>query len=111
MLVVIQKKLPPKCKVLAMFTIPCKIGNVRIEKAMLDLGASINVMPHSIYESLNVGKLKEMGMIIQLVDRSNAYPKGVLKDILVQVNDLVFPTDFYVIDMGKMTLQIQPLFC
>ncbi|GJS83976.1 uncharacterized protein Tco_0750517 [Tanacetum coccineum] len=55
----IQKKLPIKCKDPGMFTIPCKIGNVKIKRAMLDLRASINVMPHSIYESINVGKLKE----------------------------------------------------
>ncbi|XP_052288698.1 uncharacterized protein LOC127899377, partial [Citrus sinensis] len=97
--VVLQKKLPPKCKDPGMFTIPCKIGSVRVEKAMLDLGASINVMPRSIYSSLNIGALKETGVIIQLADRSNAYPDGVLEDVLVQVNELVFPADFYVLDM------------
>ncbi|KAH9751265.1 hypothetical protein KPL71_014224 [Citrus sinensis] len=96
---VLQKKLPPKCKDPGMFTIPCKIGSVRVEKAMLDLGASINVMPRSIYSSLNIGALKENGVIIQLADRSNAYPDGVLEDVLVQVNELVFPADFYVLDM------------
>ncbi|XP_010244116.1 PREDICTED: uncharacterized protein LOC104588022 [Nelumbo nucifera] len=40
----------------------------------------------------------EMGVILQLIDRSTTYPKGVLEDILVQVNNLVFPADFYVID-------------
>ncbi|KAH9668031.1 hypothetical protein KPL70_021271 [Citrus sinensis] len=96
---ILQKKLPPKCKDPGMFTIPCKIGSVRIEKALLDLGASINVMPRSIYSSLNIGPLKETGVIIQLADRSNAYPDGVLEDVLVQVNELVFPADFYVLDM------------
>ncbi|KAH9659131.1 hypothetical protein KPL70_023750 [Citrus sinensis] len=96
---VLQKKLPPKCKDPGIFTIPCKIGSVRVEKAMLDLGASINVMPRSIYSSLNIGALKETGVIIQLADRSNAYPDGVLEDVLVQVNELVFPADFYVLDM------------
>ncbi|GJR27480.1 uncharacterized protein Tco_1103712 [Tanacetum coccineum] len=97
----IQKKLPIKCKDPSVFTIPCKMGNVEIERAMLDLGASINVMPRSIYEAMNVGKLKETGVIIQLADRSHAYPDGILEDILVQVKDLVFPADFYVVDMGK----------
>ncbi|GJT13318.1 DNA-directed DNA polymerase [Tanacetum coccineum] len=64
----IQKKLPIKCKDPGMFTIPCKMGNVEIERAMLDLGASINVMPRSIYEAMNVGKLKETGVVIQLAD-------------------------------------------
>ncbi|XP_052171559.1 uncharacterized protein LOC127787541 [Diospyros lotus] len=98
---ILQKKLPPKCKDPGMFTIPCKVGNVKIEKAMLDLGASINVMPLSIYSSLNIGPLKETGVTIQLADRSNVYPEGVLEDVLVQVNELVFLVDFYVLNMEE----------
>ncbi|CAN6573203.1 unnamed protein product [Malus baccata var. baccata] len=88
---VLQRKLPPKCKDPGSFTIPCVIGNTKFEHTMLDLGASINVMPYSIYASMNLGELKNDGVIIQLADRSNAYPKG--------VNDLVFPADFYVLEM------------
>ncbi|XP_071939292.1 uncharacterized protein [Coffea arabica] len=97
--VVLQRKLPPKCGDPGMFTIPCKIGNTVIRRAMLDLGASINVMPKSIYASLKLGPLKETGIIIQLADRTNAYPDGLVEDVLVKVNDLVFPADFYVLDM------------
>ncbi|KAM2252624.1 hypothetical protein TB1_006429 [Malus domestica] len=96
---VLQRKLPPKCKDPCSFTIPCVIGNTRFEHAMLDLGASINVMSYSIYASMNLGELKNDGMIIQLADRSNAYPKGVWEDVLVQVNHLIFPADFYVFEM------------
>ncbi|KAM2746625.1 hypothetical protein PS2_022191 [Malus domestica] len=100
--VVLQRKLPPKCKDPSSFTIPCVIGNTKFEHAMLDLGASINVMPYFIYASMNLGELKNDGVIIQLVDRSNAYPKGVLEDVLVQVNNLIFPTDFYVLEMEDL---------
>ncbi|KAL0282296.1 UNVERIFIED_CONTAM: hypothetical protein Sangu_2485800 [Sesamum angustifolium] len=100
---ILQRKLPPKCKDPGMFSIPCKIGNIGIEKAMCDLGASINVMPLSIYKSLNIGPLKETGVVIQLADRSIVYPEGVLEDILVQVNELIFPADFYVLDMTENT--------
>ncbi|CAN6554942.1 unnamed protein product [Malus baccata var. baccata] len=96
---VLQRKLPPKCKDPGSFTIPCVIGNTKFEHAMLDLGASINVMPYSIYASMNLGELKKDGVIIQLADRSNAYPKGVLEDVLVQVDNLIFPADFYVLEM------------
>nr|XP_027082308.1 uncharacterized protein LOC113704620 [Coffea arabica] len=71
---VLQRNLPPKCGDPSMFTIPCRIRNTMIRRAMLDLGASINVMPKSIYDSLKL-------------------------DVLVKVNDLVFSTDFYVLDM------------
>ncbi|CAN6711727.1 unnamed protein product [Malus baccata var. baccata] len=96
---ILQRKLPPKCKDPGSFTIPCVIGNTRFEQCMLDLGASINVMPYSIYASMNLGELQQDGVIIQLADRSNAYPKGVLEDVLVQVNHLIFPADFYVLEM------------
>ncbi|CAL8169132.1 unnamed protein product [Prunus armeniaca] len=96
---VLQRKLPPKCKDPGSFTIPCVIGNTKFEHAMLDLGASINVMPYSIYASMNLGELKNDGVIIQLADRSNAYPKGVLEDVLVQVNHLIFTANFYVLEM------------
>ncbi|CAN6712666.1 unnamed protein product [Malus baccata var. baccata] len=96
---VLQRKLPPKCKDPGSFTIPYVIGNTKFEHAMLDLGASINVMPYSIYASMNLGELKNDGVIIQLADRSNAYPKGVLEDVLVQVDNLIFPADFYVLEM------------
>ncbi|CAN6687743.1 unnamed protein product [Malus baccata var. baccata] len=99
----LQRKLPPKCKDPGSFTIPCVIGNTRFDHAMLDLGASINVMPYSVYASMNLGKLKNDGVIIQLADRSNAYPKGVLEDVLVQVDHLIFPADFNVLDMEDST--------
>jgi len=67
---------------------------------MLDLGVSINEMPRSVYVKLHLGKLKKTNVIIQLADRSNAHPDGVLEDVLVQVNELVFPTDFYILGMG-----------
>ncbi|KAL0388977.1 UNVERIFIED_CONTAM: hypothetical protein Scaly_0254800 [Sesamum calycinum] len=64
-------------------------------------GASINVIPLTIFESLHVDPLKETGVVIPLADRSVVYPEGVLEDVLVQVNELVFPTDFYVLDMRE----------
>ncbi|KAK4411148.1 Retrovirus-related Pol polyprotein from transposon.6 [Sesamum angolense] len=58
-------------------------------------------MPLTIFKTLNVGPLKETGVVIQLADRSVVYPEGVLEDVLVQVNELVFPADFFVIDMRE----------
>ena len=103
---ILQRKLPTKCKDPGSFTIPCVIGTTRFEHAMLDLGASINVMPYSIYASMNLGELKKDGVIIQLADRSNAYPKGVLDDVLVQVHHLIFPADFYILDMEDSAYSI-----
>ncbi|KAJ9168056.1 hypothetical protein P3X46_019630 [Hevea brasiliensis] len=95
----IQQKLPPKCKDPGLFSIPCRIGDSKFERVMADLGASINVMSNSVFQNLNLGPLKETSVIIQLADHSNDYPLGVVEDVLVQVGELIFPTDFYILDM------------
>ncbi|RDX93512.1 hypothetical protein CR513_24219, partial [Mucuna pruriens] len=64
---------------------------------------SINVMPASIYRALNFGDLEPIGMIIQLANRSIVQPLGILKDVLVQVNELIFPAELYVLDMEDET--------
>ncbi|KAL0462323.1 UNVERIFIED_CONTAM: hypothetical protein Slati_0119900 [Sesamum latifolium] len=98
---ILHRKLSPKCKDPGTFFIPCKIDLIGIKMAMCDLGASINIMPLTIFEYLHVGPLKETGVVIQLADQSVVYPEGVLEDVLVQVNELVFPADFYVLDMRE----------
>ena len=90
----LQRKLSPKCKDLG-----SSIGTTKFEKAMLDLVASINVMPYSIYDTLNLDSLQQIDVIIQLIDHYNAYPMRVLEDVLVHVNKLIFQIDFYVLDM------------
>jgi len=67
---------------------------------MLDLGESINDMLYCIYAYLNLGSLKNTGVIIQLTNQFNAYLKGVLKDFLMLVNEFGFLTDFYVLNMN-----------
>ncbi|RDY07268.1 hypothetical protein CR513_08633, partial [Mucuna pruriens] len=95
--------LPKKCRDPGIFSVPCTIGDCTFVDAMLDLGASINVMPTSIYKSLNFGDLEPTGMTIQLANRSVVQPLGVLEDVLVQVNELIFPADFCVLDMEDET--------
>ncbi|RDX76710.1 hypothetical protein CR513_43275, partial [Mucuna pruriens] len=95
--------LPKKCRDPGIFSVPCTIGDCSFTDAMLDLGASINVMPTSIYRALNFGDLEPTGMTIQLANRSIVQPLGVLEDVLVQVNKLIFPADFYVLDMEDET--------
>ncbi|XP_057808654.1 uncharacterized protein LOC131023128 [Salvia miltiorrhiza] len=83
-----------------MFYIPCIIGDTRIDQAMLDLGALINVIPLTIYQELKIGPLKPTRVAIQLADGSSVYPEGIVEDVLVKVQDLIFPADFYVLNMG-----------
>ncbi|XP_027171496.1 uncharacterized protein LOC113771071 [Coffea eugenioides] len=80
--------------------IPCIIGQKRIDRDKLDLGASINIMPLSIFRALNLGPLKDTRVIIQLTNRSNVYPKGGVEDVLVKVNEFIFYADFYTVGMN-----------
>jgi len=90
--------MPEKCKDLRTFTIPCTIGNYKFDHALIDLEGALNVMPHSVYASLKVGPLKLTNLCIQLVDRSPASIDGMIKDVLIKVDNLVFPTYFYVVN-------------
>ena len=85
-----------------MFTISFKVGNAKMRKVMLDLEASINVMPKTMYASLNLEPLKETKIIIQLANSTDPYPDGLIEDVLVQVNKLLFPANFYVLEMGDV---------
>ncbi|CAH9109654.1 unnamed protein product [Cuscuta europaea] len=105
---IFQNKLPEKCSDPGMFTIPCTIGGTTFPRALLDLGASINVIPYSVYKSLQFGPLHQTGVVIQLADHSSTYPKGVIEDVLVEVENMVFPVDFYVLEMGNDD-QITPI--
>ncbi|RDX85963.1 hypothetical protein CR513_32733, partial [Mucuna pruriens] len=60
-------------------------------------------MPSSIYKSLNFGDLEPTRMTIQLANISVVQPINVLEDVLVQVNELIFPADFNVLDMEDET--------
>ncbi|XP_074318610.1 uncharacterized protein LOC141655428 [Silene latifolia] len=76
-----KSKTPPKCSDPGVFTIPCTIGDIRFERAMLDLGASINVIPFHVYESLKLGPLKSTRVVVQLANRSSVHPRGVVENL------------------------------
>ncbi|XP_058010230.1 uncharacterized protein LOC131183748 [Hevea brasiliensis] len=96
---IILNKLPLKSKDLRSFIIPCKIGNCEFDKALCDLGASINLMPYSVFRKLRLGEVKSTTISLQLADRSMVIPRCVVKDVLIKVNKFIFPVDFVVLDM------------
>ncbi|XP_063948152.1 uncharacterized protein LOC135152235 [Daucus carota subsp. sativus] len=71
---VLQQKLPPKLKDPGSFTIPCTIGKLSFDKCLCDLGASINLMPLSVFKKLGLPEPKPTNMYLQLADRSITYP-------------------------------------
>ncbi|KAM1642713.1 hypothetical protein EV2_012871 [Malus domestica] len=98
---VLLHKLPLKKKDLGSFTISCTIGNSDFKSALIDLGASVNLMPYSVFKRLGEGELKPTSSIIQLADRSIIYPRRVIEDVIVKVDNLYLPADFMVLDMDE----------
>ena len=94
----IQSKYPIKYKDPGSPTIPVNIGGSCINKALLDLGASANLMPHSVYTQLGLGELKPTTITLSLADRSVKIPKGIVEDVLVKINNFYYPVDFVVLD-------------
>ena len=67
---IISRKIPPKLKDPGSFTIPCTVGTSEFPRCLYDLGASINLMPLSIFRSLGLGDMKATNMSLQLADHS-----------------------------------------
>ncbi|GJZ28057.1 retrovirus-related pol polyprotein from transposon TNT 1-94 [Tanacetum coccineum] len=78
---VLLNKLPSKEKDIGSFTIPCDIGHLHINNALADLGASISLMPYTMYEKLGLGEPKPTRMSLELADRSIQYPRGIAENI------------------------------
>ncbi|GJW05762.1 reverse transcriptase domain-containing protein [Tanacetum coccineum] len=98
---VLLNKLPSKEKDLGSFTIPCNIGQIHIDNALADLGASISLMPYTMYKKLGLGEPKATRMSLELVDRSIQYPRGIIKNVLIKVDQFILPIDFVILDMPE----------
>ena len=95
---IIQSKTPVKYKDPGSPTISVNIGGTCIDKALLDLGASVNLLPYSMYKQLGLGELKPTNITFSLADRSVKIPKGIVKDVLVKVDKFYYLVDFVVLD-------------
>ncbi|XP_026378156.1 uncharacterized protein LOC113272548 [Papaver somniferum] len=94
----IQNKTPPKFKDPGSPTISCTIGDHTIEKDLLDLGASVNLLPYSVYVQLGLGEMKPTPVTLQLAERYVKIPRGIVEDVLIKVDKFYFPVDFIVLD-------------
>ncbi|GJX94235.1 DNA-directed DNA polymerase [Tanacetum coccineum] len=94
---VLLKKLPKKLGDPGKFLIPCNFSGMDVCHALADLGASINLMPLSIWKKLSLPELTPTRMTLELADRSITYPKGLVEDVFVKVRKFHFHTDFVVV--------------
>ena len=95
---IIERKTPVKYKDPGCPTISVNIGGISVEKALLDLGASVDLLSYSMYKQLGLGELKPTSITLSLADRSIKIPKGTIEDVLIQVDRFYYPVDFVVLD-------------
>ena len=95
---IIQCKTPVKYKDPGYPTISVNIEGTCVEKALLDLGPSVNLLPYSVYKQLGLGELKPTSITLSLTDGSIKIPKGTVEDVLIQVDKFYYPLDFVVFD-------------
>ncbi|GJT41197.1 reverse transcriptase domain-containing protein [Tanacetum coccineum] len=93
---VILKTFPEKLGDPGRFLIPCDFPELDECLALADLGASINLMPLSVFEKLNLQRLTKTRMILELADRSTSTPTGIAEDVFVKVGTFYFPADFVI---------------
>nr|GEW70112.1 reverse transcriptase domain-containing protein [Tanacetum cinerariifolium] len=96
--VMLLKKHPEKLRDPGKFLIPCDFPGIDVCHTLADLGASINLMPLSIWKNLSLPELKPTQMTLELANRSITRPKGVAEDVFVKVGKFHFSTDFVVVD-------------
>ncbi|GJW93924.1 reverse transcriptase domain-containing protein [Tanacetum coccineum] len=93
--------LPPKLVDPESFLIPCTVAGSVEYLALADLGASINLMPYSLYASLSGNTLKPTRMSIRLANHTFQYPMRIVENMLVQVRKFVFLADLVILQMEE----------
>ncbi|GJW37956.1 putative reverse transcriptase domain-containing protein [Tanacetum coccineum] len=97
----INNTIPRKEKDPGSFTLPCFIINVCFHNALVDIRASVSVMPLLTYLNLGLGKLAHTRLTAELADRTVKYPKGIAENVLVEIGKFTFPIDFIILDMPE----------
>ncbi|XP_070005292.1 uncharacterized protein [Nicotiana sylvestris] len=94
----IVHSIAPKLEDPDAFTIPCIIGSADFTKALCDFGASINLMPYSVFKTLGITQPRATSMRLQMADRTMKRPLSIIDDILVRVDKFILPADFVILD-------------
>ncbi|XP_057432359.1 uncharacterized protein LOC130725123 [Lotus japonicus] len=98
---ILQRKMPMKRRDPGSFTIPVEVEGMAQVEALYDLRASINLMPLTMFERLDLGEVTPTMLSLQMADRSLKTPYGIVEDVMMRVDKYVFPVDFVVLDMKE----------
>ncbi|GJV55246.1 hypothetical protein Tco_1456251 [Tanacetum coccineum] len=95
----LQNHLPPKENDPGSFILSCSIRQLDFNNALADLGASISIMPFSMFKCLGRGKLKPIDMVLEMADDTICIPKGIVKNLLIKIDKFFLPVYFVIFDM------------
>ncbi|XP_021985351.1 uncharacterized protein LOC110881380 [Helianthus annuus] len=95
---VLSSALPQKVQDPGDPLIPIQIGTFKIERALLDLGACVSILPGSLYDQYDFGPLKKFDTPVVLADQTPTHPRGMVEDVIVKVDDCYYLVDFLVVD-------------
>ncbi|GKC54211.1 mitochondrial proton/calcium exchanger protein-like protein isoform X1 [Tanacetum coccineum] len=97
----INDTIPRKEKDPGSFTLPCFINNICFDNALVDLGASVSVMPLLTNLNIGLGALAHTRLTVELAERTVKYPKGIAKNVLVGIGKFTFLVDFIILDISE----------
>uniref|UniRef100_A0A1S3ZRY2 Uncharacterized protein n=1 Tax=Nicotiana tabacum TaxID=4097 RepID=A0A1S3ZRY2_TOBAC len=100
---ILQNKLPQKCGDTGSFTVHCSLRSNNFEKSLCDSGASISLMPFSIFWKLEkqIRAIKSVHVSLQLADQTTIIHEEIMEDMLVWMDKFGFPMDFIVVNMEE----------
>nr|GEV70009.1 hypothetical protein [Tanacetum cinerariifolium] len=96
---ILQHHLPPTENDLESFILPCFIGRLDFNNALADLGASVSIIPFSMFKRLGIGKLEPIDMLIEMTDDTKCISKGIVKNLLIKIDKFILLVDFVILDM------------
>ncbi|GJU98149.1 reverse transcriptase domain-containing protein [Tanacetum coccineum] len=95
---ILLNKVPEKLEDPVKFLIPCILQDLKVYNSLADSGASINLMPLSIYKKLGIGTLKATRMTLELANRSVTFSMGIAEDVIIKVEKFIFLAHFVIVD-------------
>ena len=96
-----REKIPIKQKDSGSVAIPCTIKYRKFKRVLIDYGSSVSLMPLSIFKKMGIEKISESGIKLKFVDHTIKQSYGIAEDVLVEIDNFIFPVDFHIMDIHE----------
>nr|XP_043636057.1 uncharacterized protein LOC122607195 [Erigeron canadensis] len=105
---VVRGILPPKLQDPGAPLITIQVGDFKMNKELLDMGAGVSILPGMLYDQYDFGPLEKVDTTLVMADLSLKLPRGIVQDVIVKVEDFYYPVDFLVLDFAPSGMVRQP---